>query len=282
MIFAKMIKIFLALMFLSMAAFAQTEAVLKKGQSFFGWLESKESFFIDCKIEKKDDLIQLCDGMQISYQELKKLFSSSADEVLKALKDKGTQVEIICDTNKTSDFAKKMGDFTKNECLAESSDKTFKKVSSLHGLYVEEVNKIFIRSSASKATLIHEYLHFLQSKNSNKVDGHLYKAEKNQLKQNINHELDRIEAQLKEAEKNKQTTVLKEKVAEFMKVNDLMLAFGKWQDLIDERSLFLLFVQFEKDFHIPQSDVDLIHKNLGFICHRKDYKSKLPECSTSS
>ncbi len=254
-------------------ASAQTEAVLKKGQAFFQWLEKNESGFAKCKIENKDDQIQLCDGTLVSFQELKKLFSTSTDELLKSIKAKGVDVEIICSTEKSA------GDFLKNDCASESTDKTFKKVSSLHGLYVDEANKIFIRSSATKGTLIHEYLHFLQSKNAQKIDGHIYKKEKNLLKKQINTELDRIEADLKQAEQKKQSEVLKAKVAEFMKVNDLMLAFSKWQDLIDERSLFLLFVKYEKDFQIPKEDMDLVHKNLNFVCKRTDYKSALPECS---
>lgn len=254
-------------------ASAQTEAVLRKGQAFFQWLEKNEAGFAHCKIEKKDDQVQLCDGTLVPYQQLKNLFSVNADELLKNIKAKGINVEIICSAEKST------GDFIKNECVAESSDKTFKKVSALHGLYVDEANKIFIRSSATKGTLIHEYLHFLQSKNDQKIDGHVYKQEKNQLKKQINTELDRIEAELKQAEQKKQPEVLKAKVAEFMKVNDLMLAFSKWQDLIDERSLFLLFVKYEKDFQIPKEDMDLVHKNLNFVCKRTDYKSALPECS---
>lgn len=266
------IKIFLVLILLSLSALADTNGVLKKGQDFFSWLESKESFFAACKIEKKEDQIQMCDGTQVSYSELKKFFEGPAQETLKAIKEKGVTIEVICAVDKVE------GDFAKTECLSESTDKTFKKVSSLHGLYVADTNKIYIRSSATKGALIHEYLHFLQAKNTNKVDGHIYKTEKNELKKSINLELDRIEAEVKKAEQSKQSLVLKEKVAEFMKVNDLMLAFGKWQDLIDERSLFLLFVQFENDFKIQKADMNLVQKNLGFICNRKDYKSKLPEC----
>lgn len=262
----------LAVLVLNTAS-AETEAVLQKGHSFFQWLDKNEDQFINCKIEKKADQIQLCDGVLVSYSEIKSLFSLKPDELLNTIKAKGLLVEIICSVEKNN------GDFVKTDCVAESSNKIFKKVSSLHGLFVAEDNKIFIRSSATKGTLIHEYLHFLQSKNTQKIDGRNYRLSKLDLKNQINSELDRIEAEVKMAEKNKQSDVLKVKIAEFMKVNDLMLAFSKWQDLIDERSLFLLYVKYEKDFQIPKEDMDLVHKNLNFVCKRKDFKSALPECS---
>lgn len=266
-------KFFAIFLFLTSSAFAQLEAVLKKGEAFFQWLNKNEAFFIQCKIEKSTEQIKLCDGTLVSYEELKTLFSLHSADLLKFIQAKGVEVDIICDTNK------KTGDFKLSKCFDESSDNTFKKVTTLHGLYVDEAKKIFIRSSATKGTLIHEYLHFLQSKNTQKIDGHIYKQEKNDLKKEMNTQLDLLESEVKLAEKNKQPEVLKAKIAEFMKVNDLMLAFSKWQDLIDERSLFLLFVKYEKDFQIPKEDMDLVRKNLNFICKRKDYKSALPECS---
>lgn len=270
MVFKKLIVAFICF---SIPAFAQAEAVLQKGQAFFQWLDKNEAAFASCKIEKNEDQIMLCDGTLASYAQLKKFFAMPPEDLLKLIKEKGVAIEIICGTENSK------GDFTKSECVPESSDKTFKKVSSLHGLYVAETNKIFIRSSTTKGALIHEYLHFLQSKNTQKVDGRVYKQEKNELKKEINQELDRIEAEVKLAEKKKQSELLKSKVAEFMKINDLMLAFSKWQDLIDERSLFLLFVKYEKDFQISKEDMDLVRKNLNFVCRRKDYKSTLPECS---
>ena len=258
----------------SAVALAQSESVLKEGNSFFQWLEKNESSFVNCKIGKKGDQVTMCDGTEVSFLELKKLFAKSANELLVAVKEKGVAVNIICSLDQ------KPSEFGAVECSPESSDKTFKRVSALHGLYVAETNSIFIRSSASRGTLIHEYLHFLQSKNNQKIYGHMYKTEKNQLKQKINQALDQIEIDLKTAEKNKEPALLKQKTAEFMKVNDLMLAFSKWQDLIDERSLFLLFVKFENDFKIPKDDLDLALKNLGFICNRKDYNSPLPECES--
>lgn len=274
MVLRVLFAIFLAVsgLFLNTAS-AQTEAVLQKGQTFFQWLEKNEASFINCKIEKQADQIKLCDGTLVSFEEMKKFFAITPEELLKLIKAKGVSVDIICNPDKSA------GDFLKSVCIAEGTDKTFKKVSALHGLYVDEANKIFIRNSASKGVLIHEYLHFLQSKSTQKIDGHVYKQEKNELKKQINTELDRIESEVKQAEQKKQPEVLKAKVAEFMKVNDLMLTFSKWQDLIDERSLFLLFVKYEKDFQIPKEDMDLVHKNLNFICKRKDYKSTLPECA---
>lgn len=264
-------EIFFVTLLFSILSLAQTSAVLKKGHDFFSWLEKNESVFTNCKIEKINDFVELCDRTKISYSEIKKLFESSPSEVLSFVQSKKIQVNIICNSEKQTDFLN-------TSCLKESLNKTFESVPSFHGLYVTESNTIYIRSSATKGTLIHEYLHFLQSKNSNAVNGRVYKTEKNDLKNSINKELDRIELEIKQAEKRKQTTILKEKFAEFMKVNELMLSFSKWQDLIDERSIFLFFIQFEKDFKIPKTDIELATKNLNYICNRKDYKSPLLDC----
>jgi hypothetical protein len=260
---------------LSFCLNAQAETTEQKASQFFDWLNRNEKLFIDCEIKKENDQITLCDQTQVSYSDLKKLFSLNQKELIQVLKKKNIQVEVICESKNS------ISQDSKESCLSESSSITFKKVSSLHGLYVPDQNKIIIRSQATNGTLLHEYLHYEQSQNKNKIDGHIYKTEKNKLRQQIEADLDQLILEIKKLEINKEKEKIKSKVDQFMKLNNFMLAFGQWQDLIDERSLFLLFLKFEKDFSIQKSDIDLARKNLKFICQRKDFKFPLSknECA---
>ncbi|MBC7741505.1 MAG: hypothetical protein H7061_04880 [Bdellovibrionaceae bacterium] len=255
--------------------FSQTQSIEQKADQFFSWLNENESTFTNCKIEKKGDQIILCDQTKVSYKELSQLFKKNTSQIITDLKKRKLEVEVVCD-NKSSGAQK-----TELPCVNEVSNPSFKKVSSLHGLYVPEENKIYIKSSASVGVIIHEYLHYLQTQNLDKVNGHIYKGEKNELKKQIEKALDQLMTQIKQLEKENKKLQLKTPLQRFIKLNDYLIAFGKWQDLIDERSLFLLFTEYQKDFAISKEDMALVQKNISFICSRKDLKGKLSkkECS---
>lgn len=255
--------------------FTQAADLSQKAEDFFSWLSRNEKYFADCKLEKKGDLIFLCDGTQVSHAELKKLFAKNISQITSELKQKKIQIEVICNSEKSN------REFENISCLNESSNKTFKKVASLHGLYLPDENKIVIRNSATRGTLIHEYIHSLQTLNQVKIDEHIYKSEKNQLRKEIEKELDQLLSEVKKLEQEKKQEEVKQKVAQFMKLNDFMLAFSKWQDLIDERSLFLLYIKYEKDFNIEKADIELAKKNLKFICNRKDLVGVLSQAECS-
>jgi hypothetical protein len=260
---------------LLMMGWAQAETVHAKAEKFFSWLQKNEKSFVDCPLKKTNQHIRLCDGTKVSYPELKILFLKNKIEIIDWLRQKKIQVELICDPKSTAD------EVESSHCSQESTNSTFKNVTGLHGLYLPDENKILARSTATVGTLIHEYIHALQSNSKEKIDGHIYKSEKNKLRREIEAELDRRLIEIKQLELKKDKVELNQKAVEFIKLNDYMMAFSPWQDLIDERSLFLLYIKYSKDFNIPQSDIDLALKNMKFICNRKELKDKLPsaECS---
>ena len=270
--FLRLFKHFATLSLVSLFSIsAFSKPVDQKAEEFFSWLNQNEKLFIECKIQKTDDVITLCDNTKISYKEIKDLFSKSVLNIIAELKKKDIIVDVVCH----SEAPTKSDGLT---CITDTTNKTFKSVSSLHGLYLPDEKKILIRSNATPGTLIHEYMHHLQSINTEKIAGRIYKSEKNKLRHEIQKDLDAIIAEVTRLEKSGNKPKAKEKVDQFMKTNNYMFGFSKWQDLIDERSLFLLFEKFEKDFQISDADMQLVNKNIKFICDRKDYSEKLSEC----
>ena len=246
---------------------AQAQTTDQKAEKFFAWLAESEKTFTDCRIQKKGDVITMCDNTQVSFNELKNLFSKNTAELISELKKKKIRVEIVCDTVLIG-----------APCIPESTNSTFKKVSGMHGLYVPGENKIYIRSTATPGVIIHEYLHSLQTKNKEKINGRVYKTEKNELRKEIETNLDDLMAEIKSLEQKKEKTKLNTKVTEFVKLNSHMLAFSKWQDLIDERSIFQLFISQQKELGVGDVDLKLAKKNMKFICERRDLKLSDSDC----
>ncbi len=247
----------------------QAKQVSAKAEEFFAWLNENEINFSKCIIEKNGDVITLCDQTKVSYKELKSLFSKTNPEIISSLQEKKISVEVVCDDKSEQLLTSQL------KCNQTTENPMMKKVTGLHGLYLPSENKIYIKSTATNGIIIHEFLHYLQTLNKEKVYGKIYKAEKNQLRIEIEKRLDELIEEIKIIEGKKEKKSLKPKLAQFMKLNGYMIEFGKWQDLIDERSLFLLYKKFEKDFNIGREDMQLIQKNLQFICQRKDLKEKL-------
>lgn len=200
-------------------------------------------------------------------------------DLLKWINKKGIKTKILCDPSKGTI------DRFKDRCTVEMGERVFQSVTSLHGKYSPEENTIFIRSSASQGSLIHEYLHSLQSSNQNKIFGKKYKRERNLIQQKLVKFMDEItaEIQILERHNSKNVTLIQAKLKEFMLASEMLRNFGNWQDLIDERNLFLLYIQFGKEFGAEPEDIELAKKNMGFICNNPKLKTALPfeECSQS-
>ena len=64
----------------------------------------------------------------------------------------------------------------------------------------------------------------------------------------------------------------------FIKINSYMIDFGKWQDIIDERSIFLLYKDHGNEIGMAQTDIDFAVKKLNALCDNAKLKRSLPEC----
>ena len=200
----------------------------------------------------------------------------SEKKLIETLRAQGVKVSVLCETskNKKAPFAA--------FCTESFDEKLFKKTKSLHGRYLPEKKTILIRSSASKGSLIHEYLHYLQSENKNPIYGKVYKNTRNRLQKKLTSVMDEEIRFIENAKKTGEGAKEAPKhLQRFMQALEGMRSFSKWQDLIDERGLFLLYINFGKQLGVPQEDIDFAKKNMGFICRRKDLKGLLPahQCS---
>ena len=239
-------------------------------KAFLNWLETQQSYFGECKINQDHDAIRLCDETLLSHKEMQRLFTLNNTQLISELQKQNVKIEIVC--TQSSDV----------NCIAESTNPLFKKMGSLHGLYVARDNTIYIRSGATVGVIIHEYIHYLQSKNTQPVLGHQYKIEKNKVIDQLNILLDEMvieikqiaktaqDSKLSQAETDAKTHRMKSLTQDFLRLNDQLMRFSRWQDLIDEREIFKLFIAYEKDWKIAQADMDLVAKNMGFICQRND------------
>lgn len=246
--------------------------VLRESQDFLDWLEKNKQQFANCTIEKDESTVYLCDHTEVDLVAIQKMFKLSLGALISQIQKLNVQVRYICDEKETKKNSKKL-------CAKDDLSQKFKKMSQLHGLYVQDQKTILLNRKSSKAVLIHEYVHHLQSESKVKVAGRHYKAERNQLQIKINDELDRLMLEIAELEKKKDKPALMAKANEFIQLNDVFLKLGKWQDYIDERSIFSLFLKNQKKFNLPVEDLELVKKNMRAICNRSDLKDfSVPEC----
>jgi hypothetical protein len=250
--------------------YSSEEKIITQAKYFFAWLESHRSEFIHCKTEKIGDNYKLCDGTEVQKPDLVKLFKLGPSELIKELKGRGIKVEILCDPNSTAPKT------FQAECLSSSNRKMFKEMTSLHGQYLPDERCILLRSSALKGSLIHEYIHFLQSENKMSVYGKVYKNTKNQIKKNLSAQMDKFILNVQRLEKAGKKAELESQVKAFMNVSDLMRNFAPWQDLIDEREIFLLYLEYGNEFGVEAEDKALAQKNMGFICKSKAWTNSIP------
>lgn len=252
------------------AAEATKDQAITKAETFFNWLEANQAEFIQCKIKKDAEIYKLCDGTEVKQKDLTELFKMEPNALVKELESRGIHIEILCDTD-----LKARKTFA-TACLLSSKRAMFKEMNSLHGQYLPEERTILLRSSALKGSLIHEYIHYLQSENRNLVFGKVYKKSKNQVKKDLTAAMDKLILNVQELEKAGKKSELAIQLDAFMKVSNLMQKFAPWQDLIDEREIFLLYLGYGNEFGADAEDKALAQKNMGFICRSKMWMGSLP------
>lgn len=236
--------------------------------------KKNSSVFTQCQISTQNGNYVLCDNTQVSKTFLTKLFSLPPEKLVAAVENSGVKIEVLCD----QDAAEQP--FAKN-CQTSSSRKQFIKLGQLHGQYLPEENVILIRSSTSKGSLVHEYIHSLQAKNRTPILGKLYKAERVQLQAALLQAMDEKIAAIQKLEAEGRKADAAKMLPEFMEISDLMQQFAPWQDLIDERGIFILYLTHGKEFGVAEADLALARKNMGFICKSKMWSGKITanECA---
>ncbi len=246
--------------------FPQVEAAIAESEVFFKWLDNNKSYFASCKPKKVDNKIELCDGTTIETGLARKLFKLNAADLVQFIKDKKINLEIHCQDKRKNNLFKKW-------CKPNVNNSFFNEVSSLHGQYIAYNNTIALHSDAFIGSLVHEYFHYLQFNNSNKVLGHVYKKERIVLQAKLIKAFDQLILDTQVLEKNGQREQAKKSVVQATRLAAALQQFGFWQKLIDERNLFLIFIQFGPELGISQDDIDLARRNMKFLCRSIEFKS---------
>lgn len=258
---------------LTLACFSlpsQAATELAEATTFLSWLEKNEENFAQCEPSLKNDHYILCDNTEVSKSELKRLFQLKTPELLQVLKSKDLKVELICATEKELPLLSK-------ECKTDSSNKMFSEITTLRGKFLPEDKIILIRKSASVGSLVHEYIHSLQAVNSNEIYGKAYKKRRMEIQHGLVDLMDQKIAIIEGLEKTGKKAEIAAKVKEFTLASDAPRAFAPWQDLIDERGIFLLYLKFGKEFGASDADLSLARKNLGFICKNPKLEKLIPK-----
>lgn len=251
---------------LSFKAYAD-QSCLNRTDSFFKWLEENKLKFESCELKSNKNLITLCDGTIVDKEELKSMFKLSPEKLLEEINSKKVKVEILCD--ETSQLK------TFKQCETKSNRNLFKNVTSLHGMHLPLEKVILIRSTTSPGSLIHEWIHFLQSSNSKPIYGRIYKKERNEIQNCLTKIMDTNISIIEKLEKTGKKNEIAKHLQSFMEAQSRLTKFSPWQDLIDERSIFVLYLKYGKDIGIPESDIELARKNMGFVCNRNEIKANL-------
>lgn len=243
---------------------------LKNADDFLTWLKNHQNQFEVCEVTKTSSFYKLCDNTKVDINEIKKLFSMSPTNLVKHFKSLGIKVEILCDQKPGAQTFASL-------CQTTSPRKNFTTLSSLHGQYLPDEDAILIKSSASKGSLIHEYVHRLESKNQNPIFGKIYKQTRNQIQKNLIKLMDDKIAIITKLEKAGKKEEIKAELPSFMAASAMMQKFAPWQDLIDERNIFLLYLNFGSEFGVAPDDIALAKLNMQHICKQKTWQGKLPQ-----
>ncbi len=233
-------------------------------REFLDWLNQHKADFVNCAPKIEEDQYRLCDNTLVDKNLLQSLFKKTADDLHRFITQEKIKLKVYCNGGSAP------GIFAKH-CVAPDS----KSLGNLHGKYLPEENTILIQSDASRGDLIHEYIHYLQFRNSNPVYGKRYKAERVEIQKALVQKMDKAIEKSKLAKTQQEIEPLVNSVKE---ASAQLIQFSYWQDLIDERNIFLLFLNHGHEFGVSKEDLDLAQKNMGFICKRE----KLPghECVT--
>lgn len=251
------------------------EPAIQQAKELTTWLEKHKKDFAQCDTTKSLETYRLCDGTEVPHAELAALFRMSPDALIATLEKKKIKVEILCDTQRK---LAPTDDPFKKHCNPKSARKAFMQLTHLHGQYLPEERTILIRSSASTGSLVHEYIHYLQSENDTPVYGKRYKKERNRVQKLLTESMDGKIASIQGlGQKPKAPNAsqgITSQFQNFVKTASLMQSFGSWQDLIDERGIFRLYIKYGKDLGISADDQALASKNMQMIC--KKWAADLP------
>lgn len=242
---------------------------LEEAVDFLSWLEKHAKDFAACEPALEGDSYVLCDKTKVDRAELRKLLAMKAPELVAELRSKGLKVLVVCDAEAKNPPLGK-------DCTPSSGNKMFEELDSLHGKYLPAERKILIRSSASRGSLVHEYVHHLQSENGNEIYGKAYKRKRNELQEKLEKLMDEKIALIEELEKAGKREETKPHLQEFLLAAEAVRGFAPWQDLIDERGIFLLYLRHGKELGAGKEDLALARKNMGFLCKNPKLAKLLP------
>lgn len=238
---------------------------IKKSRDFLMWLEVHKDEFAKCVPEKNEDVMRLCDGTEINIKEIQRLFKLKPTDLVAFIKNEKINLEIMCKDDRGTTF--------KTWCSANQDRKFFKEVSSLHGQYIPNENTIAITSDSNFGSLIHEYIHYKQYQNRNKVYDHAYKRERIEIQNEVVSSFDSLIADIQVLEKQKRIDKAKSLIKFASEFSSILMKFGFWQKLIDERNIFLLYIKHAKELGIAEEDISLAAKNMVFLCNDKELKT---------
>ncbi len=252
----------------------RVQSALDRADEFQRWLSSNENYWASCRPKRVGQrLIHLCDGTQISVSLIESLFKKSPGELIQFIRSEGIHLQVICNPQDQGVFFP--------FCDPKVARESFRMVTGLHGQYIPSENKIVIQSNAHQGSLVHEYLHYLQFKNDQPTKGRIYKSSRVKIEKDLVSLMDEVigVVQKKEREGNKDEALRWVKPAKDL--GTMIASFSKWQKLIDERSLFLLFIENKEILRVTPQDEGLAVKNMGFLCkdpQTSPILSKTSEC----
>jgi hypothetical protein len=237
--------------------------------AFFKWLEGHVDDFGHCKVDKAGDAgYRLCDGTEVDGAEVKKLLKLAPDKLVGELKAKGLKLDVLCEAKTPSPAP------FHAFCSQGLDHKIFAQTTALHGEYLPGEKRILLREGSSVGTAVHEYLHSLEEANTNPIYGKVYKKERLAVQAALTRVMDDKIKEVHELEKGGKAAGgnLQLVLKEFTTASDLMRAMARWQDFIDERGLFLLYLRHGKELGVSEADRALAKKNMGFICKNPQLK----------
>jgi hypothetical protein len=250
-------------------------------KTFQKWLGQQNEKMGSCLPKKAGEVYKLCDQTEVSKKELASLFSMTAKDLISFLRSKDIKIEIYC--NESSENGSLKTHTFSTFCKENTKRKSFKKSSLLQGQYLGRENTILLHSHALKGSLIHEYIHYLQFQNKKLLHNKRYKYERVQLESKIIKEMDQIiiDVQNEEAKKNRKQAYDKSKIGlglkRMLSLSEGLKKFSFWQDLIDERNIFQLYLLFGHEFNVSAADISLAKKNMRHICGRSKIRRWLPK-----
>ncbi|NOT80429.1 MAG: tetratricopeptide repeat protein [Bacteriovoracaceae bacterium] len=234
--------------------------VIEQSKTFLVWLESHRADIEKCTPTIVSNGYQLCDNTFINKELLIKLYKMTAEELVNFIKSENISIKVFCMPDN------KLGNFQKF-CIPNEQNEA-QKNAKLQGQFHPDTNTIDIQSDAYIGSLIHEYIHYLQYKNENIFFGKRYKFERAQIQQALIKLMDTSTIEVEKYLKEKDDANAKIHVAKVLQASEQLMQYSPWQDLIDERNIFLLYKNLGQEFGVSDEDIALATKNMGFICKR--------------